>query len=279
MLIIAGAAALVCLGCSTAPWQSWKKDMQAELEAGSLIAETPSGPIEYTLRGSGPVVLALHGSMGGYDSGLAIGGMLAEAVAESARQPVSEITLLSVSRPGYLRTPLEAGSSTADQADALADLLDVLEIDEVAVAGGSAGGPVALQFALRHPDRCWGMILLCSVFEQKDLEDFTLFERMLFSTAFSDRNSYRTVRKLERNPEKILSGMYPGTARRLKEDPRLMEMTIRLMRTSFPMSLRKDGTYNDIQREQSFPASDLSEISTPPAPCLNLLETIVSGNN
>jgi len=211
---------LVCVGCATAPWQQWREDIEAELNEGSLLADTPRGQIEYAIRGSGPVILALHGSMGGYDSGLAIGQMLIQAVTESSNTRVSEITLLSVSRPGYLRTPLEVGASTAEQADAMADLLDFLGIDRVAVAGGSAGGPVALQFALRHPDRCWGMILLCSVFEQKDITDFSPFERWYLSTAFSDRNSYRTLIRMERKPEKVLAGMHPATAKRLQEDPR-----------------------------------------------------------
>lgn len=254
---------LVCVGCATAPWQQWREDIEAELNEGSLLADTPRGQIEYAIRGSGPVILALHGSMGGYDSGLAIGQMLIQAVTESSNTRVSEITLLSVSRPGYLRTPLEVGASTAEQADAMADLLDFLGIDRVAVAGGSAGGPVALQFALRHPDRCWGMILLCSVFEQKDITDFSPFERWYLSTAFSDRNSYRTLIRMERKPEKVLAGMHPATAKRLQEDPRLMEMATLLMRTSFPMTLREKGTYNDMRKERSFSWELLSEICVP----------------
>ena len=263
VVMIVCAATLVFTGCATAPWNTWKAGLQAELDAGSRIAETSRGPVEYALEGSGPVILALHGSMGGYDSGLAIGELLAGAVGERLEARVSDITLLSVSRPGYLRTPLEVGSSTAEQADAMAEVLDVLGIDRVAVAGGSAGGPVALQFAYRHPDRCWGLILLCSVFEQKDITDFSLFQRLLFSTAFSDRNSYRTVRKMERDPEKVLAGMHPDTARLLLEDPVLMDMAIVVMRTSFPMTLREEGTYNDMRREQAFPWEKLAEIGVP----------------
>jgi pimeloyl-ACP methyl ester carboxylesterase len=40
------------------------------------------------------------------------------------------------------------------QADAVAALLDVLGIRTAAVMAVSGGGPCALQFALRHPQRC-----------------------------------------------------------------------------------------------------------------------------
>ena len=261
--LIPVAVILMCEGCASTPWESWKADLQTQLEAGSLIAATSRGPIEYAIEGSGPVVLALHGSMGGYDTGLVLGRLFGEAVAETSEPSVAGITLLSVSRPGYLRTPLEVGASTAEQADAMVALLDGLGIDSVAVAGGSGGGPVALQFGLRHPERCWGLILLCSVYEQRDLKEFPPMQRLLLRTAFTDRNSYTTVRRLEKHPERIVAGMNPITAARLQEDPRLMEMAVQLMQTSFPMSLRKAGTYNDMRSSQSIPFEQLGNITVP----------------
>ncbi len=240
-------------GCASAPWKVWKLERQAELEAGSIVATTALGPVEYAATGKGPVVLALHGAMGGYDSGLAIGQLIQRA----------GVTIVSVSRPGYLRTPIETGRSTEEQADALLALMDVLGIPWAAVAGGSAGGPVAVQFALRHPDRCWGLILLCSVFESKDLQDFSLFERLMLSSAFNDRNSYRVVSRMQKHPEQIMAGMHPGAAVRLQEDSRLMELAIRFMHTSFPMTLREVGTYNDMRSSQSVPHSALPAIRVP----------------
>jgi pimeloyl-ACP methyl ester carboxylesterase len=35
----------------------------------------------------------------------------------------------------------------------MAALLDAIEVEQVAVHGISAGGPAAIQFAARHPDR------------------------------------------------------------------------------------------------------------------------------
>ena len=39
-------------------------------------------------------------------------------------------------------------------------MLDALDVERVAVFGYSAGGPSALQFALRHPDRTTALVLL-----------------------------------------------------------------------------------------------------------------------
>jgi pimeloyl-ACP methyl ester carboxylesterase len=45
------------------------------------------------------------------------------------------------------------------QADAFAALLDALSLPEVAVFGGSAGALSAMQFAIRHPERCEALVL------------------------------------------------------------------------------------------------------------------------
>ena len=66
------------------------------------------------------------------------------------------------SRFGYLHTPLPADASPADQADAYACLLDALGIEQAAIIGTSAGGTSAIQFSLRHPDRCTALVLFSS---------------------------------------------------------------------------------------------------------------------
>ena len=73
---------------------------------------------------------------------------------------------ISVSRPGYLRTPLSTGPSMAEQADAMAALLDVLDVDQVVPHGVSGGGPAAIQFAARHPDRTSALLLSCAIAQQ-----------------------------------------------------------------------------------------------------------------
>jgi hypothetical protein len=120
----------------------WKRETIARLQTGSQVAQTPRGPIEYATQGEGPAILIIHGTLGGYDQGMAF----------VSQNP--GFKSIAVSRPGYLRTPLQTGRTPAEQADAFAALLDVLNIPRVAAVAISGGGPSALQFALRYPERC-----------------------------------------------------------------------------------------------------------------------------
>jgi pimeloyl-ACP methyl ester carboxylesterase len=67
--------------------------------------------------------------------------------------------LIGWSRPGYLRTPLDAGRTPAEQADAAAALLDELGLPTVVAYGISGGGPTVIEFARRHPRRTTGLVL------------------------------------------------------------------------------------------------------------------------
>ncbi len=152
-LVVAGWTGLV-LGI-TACWIGWRFDTDIEqardrIAHGSTVIATRCGPIEYQETGTGIPLLAVHGSGGGYDQGMAFAGALAQR----------GIRVIAMSRFGYLRTPMPADASAAAQADAHVCLLDALEITRAAVVGGSAGAPSALQMAIRHPDRVSALVLL-----------------------------------------------------------------------------------------------------------------------
>ena len=135
---------------------SYRHDLAAareRIDSGSLVVDTPCGPIEYAIKGEGPPLLVVHGAGGGFDQGLIIGAPLIE----------TGYKVIAVSRFGYLRTPLPQDASPAAQADAYACLLDALGIRRVVVLGASAGAPSSLQFALRHPERCQALVLLVPV--------------------------------------------------------------------------------------------------------------------
>jgi len=137
-------------------YSSYQHDIRQARErisVGSQIAETPCGQIEYAVAGNGAPVLVVHGAGGGYDQGL-------DASTELVQ---SGFRVISMSRFGYLRTPLPADPSPAAQADAHACLLDALNIRRAAIVGASAGAPSAMQFALRHPERASSLVLLVPV--------------------------------------------------------------------------------------------------------------------
>ncbi|WP_031337861.1 alpha/beta fold hydrolase [Rhodopseudomonas sp. B29] len=116
------------------------------------LMQTARGPVELIDVGRGPAVLALHGGMGGCDQTLLL--------ARAALGDASPYRVLALSRPGYLGTPMESGTTPEAQADLYAALLDKLGIETAVVIAVSAGGPSALHFALRHPARCRAVVLV-----------------------------------------------------------------------------------------------------------------------
>jgi pimeloyl-ACP methyl ester carboxylesterase len=118
---------------------------------GSQVIETDCGPIEYARVGDGYPVLVLHGDMGGFDQGL----MLSNQFIDSGFQ------VISISRFGYLGSPLPADANLNLQADAYACLLDELGIKQAAIFAFSAGSTSSIRFAARHPERVSALILHC----------------------------------------------------------------------------------------------------------------------
>jgi len=148
MGVVAGGAAIGGTMAAT----SFAHSMQAANAAIdpnlSSLVQGRFGALEYAERGAGAPVLMVHGTGGGFDQGL----MFAHGLVERGYR------VIAPSRFGYLRSNLPADPSSANQADAFVDLLDHLRIDRVAIAGGSAGALSAIEFAIRHPDRCAALL-------------------------------------------------------------------------------------------------------------------------
>jgi pimeloyl-ACP methyl ester carboxylesterase len=123
------------------------------LITGSRTVQTNHGLLEYGDEGGGYPVLVIHGAGGGYNQGLIQGKTLLS----------DDFRLIAPSRFGYLRTPIPIDATPSVQADTYADLLDYLDIDEVIVVGISAGGPSALQFALRYPERSTALVMVSAI--------------------------------------------------------------------------------------------------------------------
>ena len=141
-------------------YRRWLARHTARVSADSTVVQTPSGPVEYDLRGRGPVVLHFHGGNVGHNGWF----MLSHLVDAGFR-------LLTPDRPGYLGTPLGDNGAPEAQADLAAALLDALAVESVAVVGVSAGGPAAIQFALRHAGRTRSLVLLSAITRRTQLTD------------------------------------------------------------------------------------------------------------
>jgi pimeloyl-ACP methyl ester carboxylesterase len=133
-------------GCFVWAAPAWARGRERQ------IAQTALGPLEWGGWGSGAAVLSVHGTPGGFDTGLATGRLVG-----------GPFHYLATSRSGYLGTPapqgMRAGESLRREADLYVALLDTLRIERVPVLAYSGGGPFALTFATRYPDRCRAVVL------------------------------------------------------------------------------------------------------------------------
>jgi pimeloyl-ACP methyl ester carboxylesterase len=145
MSAAASAAGLV----TYARYRREMRAIRAAVDGGGTIAQTAAGAVEYAESGEGEPMLVIHGAGGGYVQGL----LVARDLGEGFRK-------VAPSRFGYLKTPVPDDPSPAAQADAHAALLDRLGIPKSVVVGVSAGGPSAIELALRHSERVSALILL-----------------------------------------------------------------------------------------------------------------------
>ena len=118
---------------------------------GAETAVLSYGAITYVDKGEGEVILSVHGIFGGYDQAY-----------ETCKDFNSDYRIVAPSRFGYLGSDVLGSGAPAEQATAYAELLDKLEIEKVYVLATSAGGSVAIRFALDYPERTKGLILYCS---------------------------------------------------------------------------------------------------------------------
>jgi len=113
--------------------------------------ETASVRISTMEAGTGAPVLAIHGL------GATMMSFLPTVAALSDRFRVIALDL-----PGFGDSdkPIRAAYDARFFADACIDLLDALDVERAHVIGNSLGGRVALEIAMRHPDRVGGLGLL-----------------------------------------------------------------------------------------------------------------------
>ena len=156
VVALLGVVAVAVIAAAAWVGIDYGRDMRAAQAriAGGQVIETAAGPVEYAEQGSGPPILVIHGAAGGCDQGLLIGEML---LPDGYR-------MIAPSRFGYLGGGLPADTSLEAQADAFAALLDELGVDDpVPVIGFSAGGPSALTFAMRYPERTSALLMMSAI--------------------------------------------------------------------------------------------------------------------
>ena len=123
---------------------------RARVNHGSQVVSSRFGQIEFATVGHGAPVLIVHGAGGGFD----------QVISAAGRVVAAGYQVIAPSRFGYLRSSSPNDPSPENQADAFAVLLDELHTQSVPVIGISAGALSALQFAVRHPDRCRSLTVI-----------------------------------------------------------------------------------------------------------------------
>ncbi|MGA3116006.1 MAG: alpha/beta hydrolase [Syntrophobacteraceae bacterium] len=215
------------------------KDPQLSQKLVPTRTKTALGVVEYVEIGDGPVVVALHGAMGGCDQSL----ILAQTIGNAGYR------YIALSRPGYLGTPISCGRSPEQQGDLIAALLDTLGIVRAGGIAVSAGGPCAVQFGLRHPARCTGLVLVSTCAGKVDTPvpfSFKIMKHLAHWPWFANRLRKKAERDLE------------AVAKRSIRDPEILTCTINdadtwplfstmLLSTFDRMGQRLEGTANDIR--------------------------------
>ncbi|HNP64546.1 MAG TPA: alpha/beta hydrolase [Woeseiaceae bacterium] len=217
-------------------------------DKGRLV-RSPYGDIEYTEGGSGPAVLVIHGSGGGYDQG----ELIAQAVLGD------EFHWIAPSRFGYLRSGFHAGATWDDQAHAYAYLLDDLGIENVAVVAMSHGGPSALLFSVLHSDRVSSLTLIsCGVARSSaPVQESANQKGDLLATIFRHDVLYWAISKAFRKRLMSLMGADDEVVASLV--PKQRELFARFIDYMNPVSLRSAGATFDNTAE--LPGGRISAIT------------------
>jgi len=248
-------ALLVALVART--YYDYRRDMdvaRVRVSSGSQVVNTPCGLIEYADVGKGPPALVVHGAGGGFDQGLELAQPLID----------SRFRVIAVSRFGYLRTPFPADASPMAQADAHACLLDALKLGRVAVIGGSAGAPSAMQLCLRHPERCSALVLLFPIAfapGRTQLKPPAPFMFVIKTTLHSDFLYWLTTKVARDTLFKTILATPPEDFRNASVEEQVR--ALQLMRHILPISDREKGIWNDATLSPSLPRYDLERIRVP----------------
>src|SRR5918995_4014606 len=230
IVLVVGLVVFVAL-----TYSRFQADVQLNRErllSGSDVLSTEQfGDIEYAVHGEGLPVLLVHGAGGGYDQGLLIGE---NYVGDGYR-------FIAPSRFGYVRSSIPENGSPAAQADAYAALLDSLGVERVVVVGFSDGGPSALQFALRHPERCASLVMISA--KSHSAPPDTPLQALVFESVFRSDYLFWLITEYARSFMLAMFGVsgevqeqVPARSRQLASD---------VVESMNPISLRRDGIYHD----------------------------------
>ncbi|MEO6052865.1 MAG: alpha/beta hydrolase [Chthoniobacterales bacterium] len=245
----------------------WKSCLTKKLFSESALIKLYCGEVEYATLGEGPILFISHGGGTGHDNIYTYDYLVKEG-----------FKLLCPSKPGYLRTKVEVADTFEKQADMFAELLDKLGIQEkVGVLSLSMGGPAALQFVLRHPDRIQCLVMQDAVSKEyhpsKEAES-SLLGKMFLSpvgrelmgyimdgcTQLWPKSIFTTYLQVESKYDKR---QVAKISRELMKDESNVRKIKQFSRQISPMSLRCTGTNLELALAAKIPRYPLEQITVP----------------
>ncbi|MCF6171473.1 MAG: alpha/beta hydrolase [Bacteroidales bacterium] len=141
--------------------------------------------ISYTLNGSGPAVVLLHGFL----ESLCIWKDMASTLK-------AHFTVVSVDLPGFGKSDVLASNhSMSLMADTVNHILEEENITQCVMAGHSMGGYVSLAFAEKYPAKLQGLVLFHSQAAADDAE--------------TKKNRDRTIRLVENDRKSFIHSFIP----------------------------------------------------------------------
>ena len=110
--------------------------------------------MHYETQGNGSPLLMIHGGLGGGEGSASIKRHHSQRLSER-----HQVVLYDRRSAGQSETP-EDGYSLANYSADAHQLLAHLGISQVHILGSSAGGPIAMKFALEHPEMTQSLLLV-----------------------------------------------------------------------------------------------------------------------
>ena len=126
------------------------RKVRAALPPRGSFVDLPGGRLHVHEQGAGPVLLLVHG----------LGGQMGQFNYGVVERLAADYRVVVVDRPGSGYSQRPASSDLLSQADALAALIDKLNLGRPLVVGHSLGGAVALALALNHPEKVAALTLI-----------------------------------------------------------------------------------------------------------------------
>jgi pimeloyl-ACP methyl ester carboxylesterase len=202
------------------------------------IIHADKGQVEFSIVGKGIPVLFLHGGHSNCKETLFHKGF-----------DTNKYQLITPSRPGYGKTPLDNKFTPMKTAELVVSFLNYLKIDKVVLYAISAGGLTSIELAARYPERVEKLILASAVSKKWLDKKGQVYEtsKKLFNPKI-ERIVWGMIRLFSGIfPKMISNKFYPQFS---KNKPHKLEKTdIKELLFTFKHFNSKSGFMSDIEHD------------------------------